>query len=460
MKTHFSVLSGGSGTRLWPLSRKAYPKQFYALGPSENPLLIESIERLENLGAEVSVITTQNLQNSTMGLVSRYKKKVEYIWEPVPRNTAPAIALLTYKLLQRSGEIVAGVFPADHVVEKQKTFEEAVQAASAEAAKGKIVCLGIKPTFPSDAYGYLELSEKVSRNELKAQSVEQFIEKPSIYKAERLLKTERVVWNAGIFIFKVETMAEAFGKHMPELWAAVSEIDLNSQESIESIYPNLEKESIDFGIMEKLDEISCIPADLGWSDLGSWEEVAKHQSVDSVIRIQSSESKYINKTNFDKQVAFIGVPDTIVVDTVDSLLVMQQGMGQNVREVVKQLETTRPELVTQHLFEERPWGRFEILFESEYCKSKRICVWPGQKLSYQSHKHRQEQWTIVKGEAELTLDDEVTKLKVGQSVFIPQGAKHRIANLTTEDMEFIEVQTGTYFGEDDITRYSDEYGRT
>lgn len=458
-KLKFAVLSGGSGTRLWPLSRKMFPKQFYALGGSQKPLLIESVERLEKLGAEVHVITTSDLKNSTMGLVKRFHKNVEYLWEPSARNTAPAIALFTAQALKEDPETILGVFPADHVVQKAQAFQDAIQVAIAEAKKGAVVTLGIQPSFAADAYGYMELAGETNAATPRPQKVMRFIEKPSVYRAEALIATGKVVWNAGIFVFKAKTMAEAFAQHMPALWNSVQKIDLTNEKSFADTYAKLPKESIDYGVMEQLSDIICVPADLGWTDLGSWEEVAKFKTAGDEIRVGSSESFYLNQSRQTKQAVFVGVSDTIVVDTDDAILVMQRGMGQQVRDAVKILEAKDSPLVDQHRFEERPWGRFDILFESAYCKSKRISVAAGQKLSYQSHKFRQEQWTIVKGVAHVTLNDVVHELKAGESIFIPQGAKHRIANQGSEDMEFIEVQTGSYFGEDDIVRYSDDYGR-
>lgn len=458
-KLKFAVLSGGAGTRLWPLSRKMFPKQFYALGNSEKPLLIDSIERLEALHAKVQIVTTADLKNSTMGLVKRFHKNVEYLWEPSARNTAPAIALFTWQAMQEDAETILGVFPADHVVQKSKEFQAAIASAIQEAQKNVVVTLGIAPTFPADAYGYMELKSKIDRDKNIPQTVVRFIEKPSVYKAEALIATERVVWNAGIFIFKAQTMATAFATHMPELWREIQKIDVHDEASFKEIYSKLPKESIDYGVMENLKDIICVPADVGWTDLGSWEEVAKFRGENDEIRIDGSGSTYINQSRQKKQAVFVGLSDTIVVDTDDALLVMKRGLGQSVRDAVKILEARKSPLVDQHRFEERPWGRFDILFESDYCKSKRICVSPGQKLSYQSHKFRQEQWTIVKGLAQVTLDDVVHTLKPGESIFIPQGAKHRISNPGTQDMEFIEVQTGSYFGEDDIVRYNDDYGR-
>jgi len=458
-KLKFAVLSGGSGTRLWPLSRKMYPKQFYALGPTTRPLLIDSIDRLEALGARIEIITTEELKNSTMGLAQRFDKRVDYLWEPAARNTAPAIALFTWKALQEDPNTILGVFPADHVIQKQDHFAAAVKLAVQEATKGSVVTLGIAPTYPADAYGYMELGAKIDATKTEPQRVIRFIEKPSRYKAESLLATEKVVWNAGIFVFKAQVMADALARHMPELWNQIRQIKTGDEASLKEIYSSVPKESIDYGVMEKLTDIVCVPVDLGWTDLGSWEEVAKFQSPGDDVGVQASGSTYINRSNHPKQVVFVGVSDVIAVDTDDALLVMQRGLGQSVKDAVQILEKRKSPLTVQHRFEERPWGRFEILFEADYCKSKRICVWPGQKLSYQSHKFRQEQWTIVKGVAHVTLDDVVHELKPGQSIFIPLGAKHRIANRGGEDMEFIEVQTGTYFGEDDIVRYSDDYGR-
>ncbi len=457
--TYFGILSGGAGTRLWPVSREKAPKQFYDLGNSGKSLLIDTVERLEKFG-ELSIITTALLDKGTFGMLQKYGKSASIIPEPDARNTAPAVALFTALCLEKDPNAVVGIFPADHVVKKNSEFEKAVESAVQLASQGNIVTLGIEPSHPSDAYGYIELETKFDTKSLKALKVKRFIEKPSSFRAEELLQTKRVVWNAGIFIFSAKTMAEKLSLHMPELWKLISGIK-SDLSNLKDIYPKVPKESIDYGVMEKLSDLYCLPVDIGWSDLGSWEEISKNGiKAADVIEVDGHQNFYQGVPKTKKKAAFVGVNDIVAVDTPDALLIVKKGYGQKVRDVVQIMKSKHPLLTKEHVFEERPWGRFHVLEDTDYFKSKVITVWAGQKLSYQSHKKRAEHWTIVKGEAEVTLNDKVHKLKYGEHIHIPLEAKHRIANPGKEDLIFIEVQIGTYFGEDDITRYEDIYGRS
>jgi mannose-1-phosphate guanylyltransferase/mannose-1-phosphate guanylyltransferase/mannose-6-phosphate isomerase len=262
-----------------------------------------------------------------------------------------------------------------------------------------------------------------------------------------------------MFVFRAGTMAEHFRKHMPRLWEELSRLK-DDESNLREVFEKLPSESIDYGVMEKLTEIRCVVADMGWSDIGSWEEVAEHSPQKArPIEVEGRANDYLPFNVTPKKTAFVGVSDIELVETGDALLVLRKGAGQKLRDVVKALQTEAPLLLEGHVFEERPWGRFEVLLDTAYFKSKKITVWAGQRLSYQSHTKRAEHWVVVKGIADVTLNDVVHRLKAGEHIHIPLGAKHRIANPGPEEMEFIEVQTGTYFGEDDIVRYSDEYGR-
>jgi mannose-1-phosphate guanylyltransferase/mannose-6-phosphate isomerase len=452
------VLSGGAGSRLWPISREMMPKQFYDLAGRGKPLLIETLDRLSSLG-RLSVLTSERLVYPTQGLLNRYGTKAEVLGEPCRRNTAAAVAYFTHRTLRCSAsDTVIGIFPSDHLIAKPEIFSEVIRQAADVARQGFVVTCGIRPTHASDAYGYIELATKVQAGSAVAQ-VKKFVEKPSITKAEEFLATERFVWNAGMFVFRADTMAKHFETHMPLLWKGLSALKAD-ESNLAEVFEKLPSESLDYGIMEKLTDIRCVVADMGWSDIGSWEEVAEHSPrVTTPIEIEGGSNEYLPFNVTPKKAAFVGVSDIELVETGDALLVLRKGAGQKLRDVVKRLEKDAPALLVGHTFEERPWGRFEVLHDTDYFKSKKITVWAGQKLSYQSHTKRAEHWVVVKGQAEVTLNGEIHRLGVGQHVHIPLGAKHRIANPGPGEMEFIEVQTGTYFGEDDITRYSDDYGR-
>jgi mannose-1-phosphate guanylyltransferase len=272
--TYFGILSGGAGTRLWPVSREKAPKQFYDLANTGKSLLIDTVERLEPLGS-LSIITTQLLDKATFGMLQKYSKKASIIAEPEAKNTAPAVALFTFYCLKKDPKAVVGIFPADHVVKKNDDFSKAVEKAISVAKDGHVVTLGIEPNFPSDAYGYIELEQTFDTKSLKPLKVKRFIEKPSSFKAEELLQTNRVVWNAGIFIFSAQTMANNFKKHMPDLWSQIEKLNTDLS-NIKDVYSRCPKESLDYGVMEKLSDLYSIPVDIGWSDLGSWEEISKN----------------------------------------------------------------------------------------------------------------------------------------------------------------------------------------
>lgn len=450
------ILSGGSGTRLWPLSRESLPKQFHDLSGSGEPLLIETVKRLRKVGP-LSVITTKALSFPTVGLLNRYRLEAEVMGEPQARNTAAAVALATWTSFRRNPNTLIGIFPADHVIKNETAFARVLETGFEAAARGEVVMLGIQPDRPATEYGYIDIDGSAAAQGVVP--VRRFIEKPPREKAAELIATGHVVWNAGMFLFRADVMKQHFAKHLPDMAAAFDTLkpDLSN---LADVYAAVQPISVDYGIMERLTSIKCVPADMGWTDIGSWEEVSKHcQGQGRPIEVDASGNFYTGVVPHNKRVAFVGVQDVVAVDTPDALLVVHKGSGQSVRDVVSSLVKEGSDVGTKHSFEERPWGRFEVLMDTDHFKSKRITVLPGQKLSYQSHKRRAEHWVIVKGQALVVLNDVEHPLKAGQHIFIPLGAKHRIGNPGTETMEFIEIQTGDYFGEDDITRYSDAYGR-
>jgi mannose-1-phosphate guanylyltransferase/mannose-6-phosphate isomerase len=457
---HVCVLSGGAGNRLWPLSRESEPKQFHDLGKEGAPLLIDTLRRLAPWG-EATVLTSKGLVPGTLGLLQRHGVRGQVLGEPARRNTAAAVALFTTLVLRRDSSGLVGIFPSDQVVEKTGALKDALDRAIERAALGHVLTLGIVPSYPSDAYGYIEFEQKLPEQVTGAElrPVRRFVEKPSVLKAEAFISSGRYVWNAGIFIFAARTMGAHFERLMPEIWNPLQKLK-DDLSNLPEIFQGLPSESIDYGIMEKLSAMECVVADLGWSDIGSWEEVVRRRpSTQRVLSVHGGNNDTLSTVPKPRKVAFVGVSDLIAVDTQDALLILKKGDGQRLRDVVQVLKTTDPQLLQSHTFEERPWGRFEVLLDTVDFKSKRITVWPGQKLSYQSHTKRAEHWIIVKGTAEVTLNGEKHRLAVGEHIHIPLGAKHRMANPGTEQLEFIEVQTGTYFGEDDITRYEDDYGR-
>jgi mannose-1-phosphate guanylyltransferase/mannose-6-phosphate isomerase len=452
----FVILSGGAGTRLWPFSRTHYPKQFFDLTNSGRPMLLQTVDRLLPFG-QVSVLTTDLLRIPTRGLLDRFERNaVEVIVEPAARNTAAPIALAVYEAFVNKTSDVLAFFPADHQVKHTDNFQKVLNLALQVAVEGNIVSIGIKPTYAATGYGYLKLS-----GEGEVLDVKKFIEKPNEEMANKLLAEGNVAWNAGIFIGSVEKFVKEFERLMPEMWKKVGEYFGKEGDEAAKIYGELENISIDYAIMEKLSDLKCVPGDFGWSDIGSWEEVVDDDGLkaEPTVEIDGGDNSFLGLFVEKKKSVFVGVNDLVVVDTPDAVLVMKKGAGQQVKKAVEAVRAISEEVTREHLFQERPWGRFENLRDEENCKVKKLILYPGKRISYQRHKFRSEHWVIVRGVAEIVLDDVAMQYEAGQGVMIEKGVKHRLANIGNEPLEVMEVQFGSYFGEDDIERFSDDFGR-
>ncbi len=460
------VLSGGMGTRLWPLSRSQFPKQFCEL--LDESLLEKTLRRVQKFGSPWAITVNELADLTNKVFRSQNIPQDQLLFEPMARNTAPAIALLCRVLeLRGMQDSIAAVFPADHLVTKEDAFAEALALAEQAASSGFVATLGIRPDHPSTGFGYIETLKqaKFSNGGLQAFEVAGFREKPDRDTAERFLATGHFFWNAGIFVFKTSVMIGHFQKLMPELWTVMKELK-SDLSNLAEVYKRAPSTSIDYGIMEKLKEQVCVPCDIGWSDLGSWDDVARFDKPAHEIKLSNrahvvetgSENCFVFSSG-DKVYGLVDVEDLIIVDTEDALLVAKKGRTQNVREIVQKLMKQSHSVAHEHKFEVRPWGRFTILREEPHFKSKIITVDAQQALSYQSHTKRNEHWIIVSGEGEVTLNEAVRTVKTGDTVHIPAGTKHRLRNTSSAPLEFLEVQTGSYFGEDDITRFQDDYNR-
>ena len=450
------VLSGGSGSRLWPVSRQSFPKQFCHL--FEQSLFTKTIRRLKPLGSpwtvtvrEMKVLTERALKDDGVPVE-------QTVYEPFGRNTAPAIALLC-RVFEKRGwaDRVAGIFPADHLIDNEAAFQKAVQLGASIAATGDIVTLGVKPTAPATGYGYIETAEALPSGGIRAVG---FREKPNEETARDFIARGNFFWNAGMFIFKVSKMIELLKHHAPDVWATISDLrdDLSN---LNEVYDQVRDVSIDYAVMERLPQHICIPCEFSWSDLGSWDALAEvyereGRVAKNVVKVES-ENCFVQPSG-DRTYALVGCEDLLVVDTVDALLIARRGMSERVKDIVETLKKSPGETAVQHVFEVRPWGRFEVLKDTDLYKSKAIVVDPGAQISYQSHTKRSEHWIVFKGEGEVVLDGKTTAVGPGSHVYIPSGTKHRI-KAGMKPLEFVEVQVGTYFGEDDIIRYEDVYGR-
>ncbi len=450
------ILSGGSGTRLWPKSRASCPKQFAEL--LEESLQLKTLKRLKNLG-EPWVLTVRDLEVLTKKTLNEAGVPVtNAIYEPFGQNTGPAIALLCYLFMaQNKQDKIVGIFPADHLIENMEGFAQAVKLGEEFAQKDQVVTIGIKPNYPATGYGYIEVDlnqfQSGTESRLKVYKTKNFREKPNEVTAQKFIDKGNFFWNAGMFIFKVKIMAEHMQRFMPETWHELKNLKPDIS-NISVIYKRLKNESIDYAVMEKLEEQVCVPCEIGWTDLGSWDEISKYKKNEDNVIEASAQNNFVSGIA-SKSYAFSDVDNLVVVDTPDAILITQKGKTQNVKNLTNVIKEKKPSLLKDHVFEHRPWGVYEILRDSKRFKSKVIHVNPGQQLSYQSHTKRAEHWIITNGNPEVILDDKMFSLKPGEHIFIPQGSKHRMRNPGTEAVEFVEVQIGSYFGEDDITRYSD-----
>lgn len=466
MKLTPVIMSGGSGTRLWPVSRAHFPKQFCHL--LDEPLHTMTLRRLKHMGPSV-IVTSEKFRNLTESDIVKNNFQVEKVlYEPEARNTAAAIAFVCrYFEMQNKLDEVVGVFSSDNLILKENNFYEALEVAAIDAKKGLVVTLGVLPHRPETGFGYIEVKDRAIGTK-KTTDVLKFHEKPSLDKATDFLKNGSYFWNAGIFIFKISTMIEHFKKFESGIWEEFANLK-NDMSNLEDIYAQVKKISIDYAILEKLtsSELRCVTCDIGWSDLGSWDSLSEirdehlNDKNDQLVEVASQGNSLFS--DLRKKYAVIGLKDVIIADTADALLICHKGDSQKVKDAVERLsmsEKNSHHKVTQdHVFEHRPWGEFEILADEDHFKAKTIKVNPGQKLSYQSHDKRAEHWIVVKGTATVVLNDLEHTVKAGEYIYIPQKSKHRVMNLTLGLVELVEVQVGSYFGEDDIVRYQDDYGR-
>lgn len=466
------LLCGGSGTRLWPLSRKSYPKQFSRLVDNTS-LLQMSVQRLTGARfAKPVVLTNSDFRFIvTEQLAEIGADPGAILIEPDGRNTAPAVLAAALWLEKSDPDALMLVAPSDHVIPDSDAFQAAIEAGVKGAEDGKLVTFGITPTHAETGYGYLELPQ-APEAQLALSDLSAFVEKPDQEKAEEMLADGRFLWNAGIFLFSVATILDAFCAHAPHLMDVVrravdkGEPDLGFLRLDPDAWAKAEQISIDYAVMERADNLAVVPFSAGWSDLGDWEAVMREGAADEngVVTHGNADaidcrSSLLRSEDESVELVGIGLDNIIAVAMPDAVLVADMARGQDVKQVVSLLKEKGAVQAEQFPMDHRPWGHFQSLVTGDRFQVKRIVVKPGAALSLQSHHHRAEHWIVVEGTAQVTIEDKVQLVTENQSVYIPLGAKHRMENPGKMPMTLIEVQTGAYLGEDDIVRYEDVYSR-
>ncbi|MDO9454197.1 MAG: mannose-1-phosphate guanylyltransferase/mannose-6-phosphate isomerase [Stagnimonas sp.] len=464
------IMAGGSGTRLWPLSREQYPKQFLNLTDAQS-LLQLTARRAAKLGAVTpSVVICGEDQRFLVAEQMRaggFKDAITLV-EPTGRNTAPAAACAAHLALRRYGpDAMVLLMAADHMIPNEAAFARAVEVACVAAQAGKIVTFGIQPTRPETGYGYLRAGAALGAGYL---SVSAFIEKPVREKAEAFIAEGGYYWNGGLFLFRADVMLAEL-KHFEAAMEALAEkavenakADLDFVRLDPESFKACRNESIDYAVMEKTDKAAIVPLDAGWDDVGAWTfmDTLPKDAQGNVKRgdvwIEGGQGNLVHADS--RMVALAGVSDVIVVETKDAVLVTDRAHVQDVKKIVASLKKAGRSEAVNHPTVYRPWGSYETIAMDERFQVKRIIVKPGQKLSLQMHHHRAEHWIVVKGTAEITNGEKVFMLTENQSTYIPLGTTHRLVNPGKVLLELIEVQSGSYLGEDDIVRFEDVYGRT
>jgi mannose-1-phosphate guanylyltransferase / mannose-6-phosphate isomerase len=470
-QAHAVILAGGSGSRLWPLSRQHLPKQFLSLD-GDASLLQTTINRLSPvIEAKNILIVTQEAH--AKGEAYHALLPYQTLFEPVARNTAPAIALAAARLMADGADPIMVVLPADHIIKDEVRFREHLNIAIAAAESGKLITFGIRPTRPDTGFGYV----KAHRGDTpEVYAVERFTEKPDAVTAERFLKEGDYYWNSGMFVWRASVILAEIRQHLPAVDKVIQTIIAESrspgefqqatfQQAVEKHFSAMPSISIDYGVLEKSSRVSLVPCDIGWNDVGSWQAVHEIAAKDengnalqgNVIALDCKNSLIRAEKRL---VAVIGVEDLCVIETADAVLISKSDQSQRVREVVDVLHQRGSTEHVYHVKVNRPWGSYTVLEEDQDgFKIKRIEVAPGARLSLQSHKQRSEHWVVVSGTATVTNGEEVTTVHKNQSTYIPIGSKHRLENRGTEPLHIVEIQVGDYLGEDDIQRFEDNYGR-
>ena len=462
------ILCGGSGTRLWPLSRSLRPKQLLALN-GEQTLLQQTVLRLSHFidPSNLYTVTHEDHKFEVMGqLAELFPEAISNVLaEPCSKNTLPAIAWATYHIYQQDPEALIGVFPSDHSIDNEAAFFSAWKSAEQVSEQNFLVLLGIKPHEPATGYGYIKPAQALALNApMPIHQVAQFVEKPDLANAEEFVR-EGYLWNSGMFVFKAHEFMQSLQQYQPSIYKQILNL---SPENLSELYSQFPSLSMDYGLAEPLAQagakVAVVPTNMAWSDLGSWDSIYSQHAKDAdnnftygnVVSLDTHNSLIWTEAGL---VATLGLDNAVVIQTADATLVCDRSRTEDIKDLVAEVKAHQPALTEIHQTVFRPWGTYTVLEEGPNFKIKRIIVNPGAKLSMQMHNHRSEHWVVVSGVATIFNNDVELTLQENESTYIPKTHKHRLENRSEKALVMIEVQCGSYVGEDDIVRFDDQYGR-
>tara|TARA_B100001248_G_scaffold95133_1_gene70656 strand:- start:2059 stop:3516 length:1458 start_codon:yes stop_codon:yes gene_type:complete len=468
------ILCGGEGSRLWPLSRKSFPKQFLSINNyNDKSLLQNTLQRLEGIKGLIDPLLICNSEHRF--IVAEQMREINInpksiILEPFGRNTAPAILMAAFQSLETEENPNLLILSSDHQIKNEKKFRDIIEIGKKYSKKDKLVTFGVIPSSPETGYGYIKSEKSYNLEIIEGSNISEFIEKPNLEKAKELIKNKFFTWNSGIFLFKAKTIINEIKNLNPEIFEACEKTfssikkDFDFQRLDEQSFKICPNISFDVAVMEKTNKGIVIPLDAEWSDIGSWKSVWENSNRDNNgnfskgnVVTEKTKNSYLHSEK--KLLVSLGLSDLIVIDTEDVTLVAHKNQSQNIKKIVKDLKAKNIKEANTHKKGFRPWGFYLSILEDIRWQVKILHVKPGAKLSLQMHHHRAEHWVVVKGTAEVEIDDKKIIISENESTYIPLGKKHRLSNPGLIPLELIEVQSGTYVGEDDIVRFEDVYGR-